>query len=115
MTKQHARTSPEGGKKKAKASEALLVCACEEDEKFTGICLEGAAPLKGFKKKVVHLPKDREVVFHCAGSRAKGATARTREYAAKGSEKVMVLGKRLKGWSKAVYPEVSEYLWNWNA
>ncbi len=115
MKKQHARTSPEGVIKKPKAYEALLVCACEDDEKFTGICLEGAAPLKGFKKKVIHLPKDREVVFYCASSREKGARARAGEYADKGSEKVVVLGEGLKGWQKAIYPEVREYLWDWNA
>ncbi len=114
MKKQHARTSPEGVKRKARASEALLLCACEDDEKFSGICLEGAALLKGFNKKVIHLPKDREVVFYCASSRKKGANARTGESADKETRMVMVLGEGLKGWSKAVYPEGNEYLWNWN-
>ncbi len=110
MKRKHARTSPVGVIKKARASEALLVCACEDDETFTGLCLEGAAPLKGFKKKVIHLPKDQEVVFYCCSSREKGANAG--EYADQGSERVMVLGEGLKGWHKAVYAAGNEYLWN---
>lgn len=111
MKKKHAKTSLV--KKKARASEALLVCACEDDEKFTGICLEGVAPPKGFKKKVIHLPKDRETVFYCGNSQEQGANAG--EYADQGyqgPEKVMVLGEGLKGWHKAAYPAGSEYLWN---
>jgi rhodanese-related sulfurtransferase len=110
MKKKHAKTSPGGAKKKARASEALLVCACEGEETFTGICLEGAALPKGFKKKVIHVPKDQEIVFYCGISREKGANAG--EYADQGIERVMVLGERLKGWHKASYPEGSEYLWN---
>jgi rhodanese-related sulfurtransferase len=110
MKKKQAKTSPGGVKKKARSSEALLVCACEDKEKFAGICLKGAAPPKGFKKKVIHIPKGQEVVFYCGISREKGANAG--EYADQGSERVIVLGEGLKGWHKASYPEGSEYLWN---
>ena len=110
MKKKHAKTSPGGVKKKARAPEEFLVCACADDEKFRGICLEDAALPKGFKKKVLHIPKDQEISFYCGIAREKGANAG--EYADQGSERVMVLGEGVKGWHKASYPEGSEYLWN---
>ena len=106
MKKTRAKTSRDGVKKRAKASQALL-CACEDDEKFSGICLEGAAPPRGFKKKVIHLPKDHEVVFYCSSSRRKAG-----EPAGRSIKRVMILGEGLKGWQKATYPEGSEYLWS---
>jgi rhodanese-related sulfurtransferase len=112
MKKQLARTSTDGVKKKVRASEAILVCACEDDEKYTGNSFEGSAPQEGFKKKVIHLPKDREIVFYCSSSQEKSVDDRAEEYADRGSERVMVLGEGLKGWSKAVYPAGNEDLWN---
>ena len=114
MKKQHARTSTDGAKKKIRASEAFLVCACEDLQKFTDNCLEGSAPQEGFEKKVIHLPKGREIVLYCSSSQERGSADRTGDYADLGSERVMVLGEELKGWRKAVYTVGNEYLWNWN-
>jgi rhodanese-related sulfurtransferase len=103
MKKQHERISAEGAIKKVKASEALLVCAYEEDEKFKSMRLEGATSYKEFKKKVIHLPKDQEIIFYCSSAQEEDANVRAREYSDQGFERVRVLGEGLKAWRKAGY------------
>ena len=99
----HERISPEGARTKVKSSEALLVCAYEEDEKFKQMRLEGAISYKEFKKKVASIPRDQEIIFYCSGSQEEHAEQRAGEYADKGFEKVKVLGDGLKAWKKAGY------------
>jgi rhodanese-related sulfurtransferase len=99
----HERVSPEGARKKVKSSEALLVCAYEEDEKFKRMRLEGAMSYKEFKKKVAAMPKDQEIIFYCDSSQEEHAERIAEEYADKGFEKVRVLGNGLKAWRKAGY------------
>jgi rhodanese-related sulfurtransferase len=99
----HKRISPEGARKKVKSSEALLVCAYEEDEKFKNMRLEGAMSYKEFKNKVTALPKDQEIIFYCNSSQEEHASRRAAEYANKGFEKIKVLGEGLKAWRKAGY------------
>ena len=101
--KKHERISPEGANKKVKASEALLVCAYEEDEKFKSMQLEGAISYKEFKKKLVSLPKDKELVFYCSSAQEQHAEERAEEYAQKGFGNVKILGDGLKAWKKAGY------------
>lgn len=99
----HERISAEGAKNKVKSSEALLVCAYEEDEKFTKMRLEGALSFKEFKNKVASIPKDKEIIFYCESSQEEHAAKRAEEYAGKGFENIKVLGNGLKSWRKAGY------------
>ena len=101
--KKHERISPEGARKKVKASEALLVCAYEEDDKFREMQLEGSISYKEFKKKVAQLPKDQEIIFYCSSAQEEHAAERAEEYADQGFERVKVLGEGLKAWRKAGY------------
>jgi len=97
------RISPEGARKKIKSSEALLVCAYEEDEKFKQMRLEGALSYKEFKKKLASIPSDQEIIFYCGSSQEEHAEKLAEEYTDQGFEKVKVLGDGLKGWRKAGY------------
>ena len=99
----HERVTAEGARKKVKSSEALLVCAYEEDERFKQMRLEGALSYKEFKKKVASIPKDKEIIFYCGSSQEEHAEQRAEEYADQGFEKVKVLGEGLKAWRKAGY------------
>jgi rhodanese-related sulfurtransferase len=99
----HEKISPEGARNKVKSSEALLVCAYEEDEKFKQMRLEGAMSYREFKKKIASIPKDREIIFYCGSSQEEHAEKLAEEYTDKGFEKVKVLGDGLKAWRKAGY------------
>ena len=99
----HERVSPEGARDKVKSSEALLVCAYEEDEKFKQMRLEGATSYSEFKKKVASLPKDKEIIFYCDSAQEEHAEKLAETYTDQGFEKVKVLGEGLKAWRKAGY------------
>ncbi len=101
--KKPERISPERARKKVQESEALLVCAYMEDEKFREMQLEGATSYEEFKKKVASLPKDQEIIFYCNSSQDEHAERIAEEYQDKGFEKVKVLGEGLKAWRKAGY------------
>ena len=103
MKKHHERISAEGAKKKVQSSEALLVCAYVEDEKFRKMQLEGATSYSEFKKKVASIPKDKEIIFYCDSSQEKQAERLAEEYHDQGYERVKVLGEGLKAWRKAGY------------
>jgi rhodanese-related sulfurtransferase len=60
------RVSPEEVHQKLKAGKALLVCAYEDESKFTKVHLQGAISLSEFKSKLSSLSKDQEIVFYCA-------------------------------------------------
>jgi rhodanese-related sulfurtransferase len=97
------RISPEGAKKKVKSSEALLVCAYEEEEKFRDMQLEGAMSYKEFKKKVASLPKEQEIIIYCSSAQEADAAARAEEIEGQGFQNVKILGEGLKAWRKAGY------------
>ena len=99
----HKRIHADEAKKKVRASEALLVCAYEEDEQFKKMQLEGATSYKEFKKKVASLPKDQEIIFYCSSAQEADAAERAEEYVGQGFSNVKVLGKGLQAWRKAGY------------
>jgi hypothetical protein len=47
-------------------SDALLVCAYEDEEKFAKNHLQGAISLNDFRSQEDSLSKDRELIFYCA-------------------------------------------------
>jgi rhodanese-related sulfurtransferase len=48
------------------ASDALLVCAYDSEEKFASNHLQGAIPLDELQSKEGELSKQRELIFYCA-------------------------------------------------
>ena len=60
------RMNVEQAYKKAKANDALLVCAYEDDAKCRMVNLEGSISLTTFQSRVESLPKTTEIIFYCA-------------------------------------------------
>jgi hypothetical protein len=60
------RISVEEARRKAKANQALLVCAYEEDAKYRKLNLGGSISLVSFQSRVASLPKTQEIIFYCA-------------------------------------------------
>ena len=60
------RISVEDAHRKAKAHEALLVCAYDDEAKCRMVNLEGSLSLKSFEALVGSLPKTHEIMFYCA-------------------------------------------------
>jgi hypothetical protein len=58
------RIPPEEARKKVLSSEAILVCAYEDDEKFRKMHLEGAISLNEFKNRASSLSKKQEIIFY---------------------------------------------------
>ncbi len=103
MKKQHERISAEEANRKANASEALLVCAYEEDEQFKKMKLHGAISYRQFKNKVIHLPKNQEIIFYCSSAQEEDAAVRAQHAESEGFHNVKILGQGLKAWRKAGY------------
>ncbi len=51
--------------KRIRNGSTLLVCAYDSDEKFQKFHLEGAISLSDFRKKIVTLSKNQEIIFYC--------------------------------------------------
>ena len=60
------RISVEDAHKKAKANQALLVCAYEDGAKCRVLNLDGSISLASFQSKSASLPKSQEIIFFCA-------------------------------------------------
>jgi hypothetical protein len=60
------RISVEEAHGKAKANQALLVCAYEDEAKYRMLNLDGSISLASFQSRVVSLPKTQEIIFYCA-------------------------------------------------
>ncbi len=60
------RISVEEARRKAKAKQALLVCAYEDDAKYRKLNLDGSISLASFQSRVASLPKTQEIIFYCA-------------------------------------------------
>ncbi len=60
------RISVEEACRKAKAKQALLVCAYEDEAKYRKLNLDGSISLASFQSRVASLPKTQEIVFYCA-------------------------------------------------
>ena len=60
------RISVEEARQKVTGSDALLVCAYEDESKCARIKLEGAISLQEFQARADSLPTDQEIIFYCA-------------------------------------------------
>ena len=48
----------------AKANQALLVCAYDDEAKYRMFNLEGSISLAAFQSRVASLPKSQEIIFY---------------------------------------------------
>jgi len=60
------RISVEDARQKVRAGTALLVCAYDDDEKFSNNHLQGAISFNDFKAKLPSLSSQQEIIFYCA-------------------------------------------------
>jgi hypothetical protein len=58
------RISAQQAHAKAKANQALLVCAYEDEAKCRMLNLEGSISFTSFKSRVQSLPKSQEIIFY---------------------------------------------------
>ena len=58
------RISAQPTRAKAKANQALLVCAYEDEAKYRMFNLEGSISLASFQSRVASLPKTQEIIFY---------------------------------------------------
>lgn len=61
-----ARIEAAEARQRVQSSEALLVCAYDDESKCDTIKLEGAISLGAFEAKASSLPKNLEIIFYCA-------------------------------------------------
>lgn len=60
------RISVEDARQKVRAGTALLVCAYDDDEKFSKNHLQGAISFNDFRAKLPSLSPQQEIIFYCA-------------------------------------------------
>ncbi|MCA1584338.1 MAG: ArsR family transcriptional regulator [Acidobacteria bacterium] len=60
------RISVQDAQRHVRESDALLVCAYEDENKCRRIMLDGALSLAQFQDRLPSLPKDQEIIFYCA-------------------------------------------------
>lgn len=60
------RISPKKTKEKVTSGLALLVCAYDDEKKFSANHLEGAISFADFRTRLSSLPKNQKIIFYCA-------------------------------------------------
>ena len=60
------RISVQETRRKAEASQALLVCAYDDEAKYRMLDLDGSISLPSFQSRIDSLPKTQEIIFYCA-------------------------------------------------
>lgn len=60
------RISAQEARRHAQDGSALLVCAYEDEEKFSNNHLEGAISFQTFTSRKPDLSHDQEIIFYCA-------------------------------------------------
>jgi len=60
------RISVEDARQSVNSGKALLVCAYDDDEKFSNNHLQGAISLNDFRAKLPSLSTEQEIIFYCA-------------------------------------------------
>lgn len=58
------RISAQQARAKAKANQALLVCAYEDEAKCRMLNLEGSLSLASLQPRLASLPKTQEIIFY---------------------------------------------------
>lgn len=60
------RLSVQEARRRVTAGQALLVCAYPDEAKCNQVRLEGSITLSELQARRAALPKDQELIFHCA-------------------------------------------------
>ena len=60
------RISVQEARRKATSNQALLVCAYDDDAKYSKVNLGGSLSLATFRSRLSSLPKNQEIIFYCA-------------------------------------------------
>ena len=60
------RISVQEARRKVEASQALLVCAYDDEAKYRMLDLDGSISLPSFQSLIDSLPKTQEIIFYCA-------------------------------------------------
>lgn len=83
------------------ASDALLVCAYDSEEKFASNHLHGAIPLEELQSQEDNLSRHRELIFYCACPNDESSTQLAEEYQERGFDNAKVLRGGVDAWKKA--------------
>ena len=59
------RISVQEAREKVQSNAALLVCAYDDEQKFSKMKLEGAISLASLESRMSTLPKEQELIFYC--------------------------------------------------
>ena len=101
------RVSAEEVHEKLKASNALLVCAYEDESKFKKMRLQGAISFNEFKSKIPSLSKDQEIVFYWGWPKEASAAGQAARYLEQGYKNVKCLAGGVEAWEKAGYTMIN--------
>ena len=105
MSTKHPRTiaAQQAHDMLAKDPSVLLVCAYDKDEQFRQYDLEGAISLNEFRRRVISLPKDEDVIFYCASSLEVAATKQAQKYFHEGFVNAQILQGGVDAWKASGY------------
>jgi rhodanese-related sulfurtransferase len=84
-------------------SNAALVCAYKEEEKFEENRLDEAFSLDEFRNAIGSIDLDRQIIFYCACPNEETARERAREFELQGFTNVYVLLGGVEAWRTAGY------------
>jgi len=60
------RISVQEARRKATSNQALLVCAYDDEAKYSKVNLGGSISFAAFQSRLSSLPKNQEIIFYCA-------------------------------------------------
>src|SRR3954453_19048104 len=103
MITEACRIQPQEALDHLRTSDALLVCAYDDETKFEKNRLDGAISLEELRAKQHWLPKDREIIFYCSCPHDEAATRLAEQYRAKGFQNAEILEGGVKAWTGAGY------------
>jgi rhodanese-related sulfurtransferase len=97
------RISAQQAHAKATSSQALLVCAYDDEAKCRMLNLDGSISFTSFKSRVNSLPKSQEIIFYWAWPAEASAVGQAAKYQAQGFTNVKVLKGGVEAWKAAGY------------
>ncbi len=87
---------------------AVLVCAYDKEEDFRQNDLEGAISLNEFRRRMVLIPKDENVIFYCACPNDETAVRQAKDFFKQGFINAQVLRGGVEAWKSAGYALVGQ-------
>lgn len=92
--------------RKARAGNATLVCAYDDDEQCRSMLLEGALTFGDFLNQRSALPWNREIIFYCSSPREETSIRRAEHFAGEFLSTRALQGG-VQAWREAGYPMAS--------